>query len=615
VPVTNVVQPAAVIDLPVTGTVADVAHRNAVEVPDLAVYARKVGGRWEDVSASAFWSEVTALAGGVIQAGVGVGDRVGILSRTRYEWTWADFALWAAGAVPVPIYETSSADQLAWILADSGCVALIAETRDHAELAASVAGRTPAMRRVWVIDEGDLGDLARAGRELSGGIVEERRRALTAADLATVIYTSGTTGNPKGCELTHGNLLFELRTIVHEAEPVFAGDGGSTLLFIPLAHVFARIIEIGCAVARLKLAHASAVTDLVSELQEFRPTFVLSVPRVFEKIYNTASQRAHAAGRGERFDRATETAIAYSRAQQDGRVGPALRARHLMYDRLVYARLRQALGGRTRFAVSGGAPLGERLGHFLHGMGLLVLEGYGLTETTGAATLNAPDAFRIGSVGRPLPGTAVAVAPDGEVLVRGPHVMRGYHGNPQATHEVLDADGWLHTGDVGWLDADGYLYVTGRTKELIVTASGKNVAPAPLEDRIRAHPLVSQCLVVGDGQPFVAALITLDAEATLAWASRRGKPHRQVSGLLDDTDLRAEIQTAVDAANATVSRAESVREFRLLDREWTEESGHLTPSLKLRRTAVLRDFAGDVERLYRAAPAAAAGPEQAPGPT
>jgi long-chain acyl-CoA synthetase len=602
-----VVEPAPAIDLPVTGNLADVVHRNAVEVPDHVVYARLIGGRWEDVTAATFWAEVSALAKGFVAAGVGPGDRVAIMSRTRYEWTWADFALWTAGAVPVPVYESSAADQLAFVLADSGCVALIAETRAHADLAASVAGRTPTVRDVWVVQEDGLRDLVRGGRDISDGAMEERRRSVTPDDLATIIYTSGTTGTPKGCELTHGNLLFELRTVVAMAAPLFVADEtgapGSTLLFLPLAHVFARIIEIGAAVARLKLAHGSGTADLVVELQQVRPTFVLSVPRVFEKVYNTASQRARAAGRGRIFDRATETAIAYSRAQQAGRIGPVLRARHAAYDRLVYRKLRESLGGRARFAVSGGAPLGERLGHFMHGVGLLVLEGYGLTETSGATTLNKPDAFRIGSVGRPLPGTAIAIADDGEVLVRGPHVMRGYHDAASTdrgpAEAPIDADGWLHTGDLGSFDADGYLFVTGRKKELLVTAGGKNVAPAPLEDRIRAHPLVSQALVVGDRQPFVAALVTLDEDAAAAWAREHGKPHRRLADLVDDAELRAEIQTAVDAANATVSSAESVREFRILPADWTEQSGHLTPSLKVRRAAVLRDFAAELERIYR----------------
>ena len=439
--------------------------------------------------------------------------------------------------------------------------------------------------------------LTSLGDDISDEVLEARRTTATPLDLATLIYTSGTTGRPKGCVLTHGNFMFELGVAIHELERLFEPEDASTLLFLPLAHVFARIIQVGCVKSRVKMGHSADIRNLVADLGVFQPTFVLAVPRVFEKVFNTASQNATADGKGKIFNRAAETAIAWSRGQDNTRPSLKVRAQHAVFDRLVYAKLRDALGGKCEYAISGGAPLGDRLGHFYRGIGLTVLEGYGLTETTAALTANLPDALKIGSVGRPLPGTAVRVADDGELMFKGGQVFSGYWGNEEATAEVLDREGWFHTGDVGEVDDEGFVRITGRKKEILVTAGGKNVAPAVLEDRLRAHNLVSQCIVVGDGQPYIAALVTIDPESFPAWAEAHDKSGK-VADLVDDADLRAEIETAVEDANKAVSKAESIRKFVILPVDWTEETGELTPSLKLKRNVVMREFRDDVEALY-----------------
>ena len=523
-------------------------------------------------------------------------DRVALVSKTRYEWTLVDYAIWFAGAVTVPVYETSSAEQLGWILRDSGARAVVAEGPAHLARLAEVRGDLDALNHVWSLDDNAIGVLTRLGADISDEELEKRRTSTTPLDLATLIYTSGTTGRPKGCMITHGNFMFELGVAVEELDELFTVDGASTLLFLPLAHVFARVIQVGCVKKRVRMGHSADITNLVVDLGEFRPTFVLAVPRVFEKVFNTASQRATADGRGKIFDRAAETAIAYSRGLDKGRPSLAVRTQHAVFSRLVYGKLRDALGGRCRYAVSGGAPLGDRLGHFYRGIGLTVLEGYGLTETTAALTVNLPDATKIGTVGRPLPGTAVRVADDGELLFRGGQVFAGYWHNEEATSEALERDGWLHTGDVGEVDDEGFVRITGRKKEILVTAGGKNVAPSVLEDRLRAHPLVSQVMVVGDGQPFIAALVTIDPEAIPVWAESKGKSTR-VADLVDDPDLQAEIEAAVEETNKAVSKAEAIRKFTILPDDWTEEGGQLTPSLKLKRNVVMREFRDEVDAL------------------
>lgn len=587
------------ISVPTTGNLTDDVVTNAAEAPDAVVFSRRVGEEWTDVTAAEFLDEVRAVAKGLVAAGVEVGDRVALLSKTRYEWTLLDYATWFAGAVGVPIYETSSAEQIGWILSDSGARAVVAEGADHLARVreAREAADLPELQHVWSIQDNAVDVLRRLGSDITDEALEERRTAATPQDLATLIYTSGTTGRPKGCMLTHGNFMFELGVAVDELSDLFDTEESSTLLFLPLAHVFARIIQIGAVKSRTRLGHSADIKNLVTDLGEFRPTFILAVPRVFEKVFNSASQRATADGRGAIFDRAADVAIAWSRALDGPRVPLRLRAQHALFDRLVYGKLRQALGGRCAHAVSGGAPLGDRLGHFYRGIGLSVLEGYGLTETTAALAVNLPGAQKIGTVGRPIPGTAVRVGDDGELLFRGGQVFTGYWGNDAATHEAIDRDGWFHTGDVGEVDDEGFVRITGRKKEILVTAGGKNVAPAVLEDRLRAHALVDQCLVVGDGQPFIGALVTLDRETFPAWAEQHGKTGA-IADLLDDPDLVAAVQDAVDEANKAVSKAESIRKFTILPGEWTEEGGQLTPSLKLKRNVVVREARADIEALY-----------------
>ena len=590
----------ALIEIPDDAGLADVVFSRAGADPaEVMLRRRSAAGQWQDVTAGEFRSQVTALAKGLVAAGVLPGDRVALMSRTRYEWTLADYAIWAAGAVVVPVYETSSAEQVEWILNDSGAVAAIAETDKHAEIIDSVRNRLAALHQVWRVD--GLDDLAASGAGVSDDDLRQRRGARRAGDLATIIYTSGTTGRPKGCELTHRNLLSAVRNAVHGALPeVFEIDGGATLLFMPLAHVFARIIEIGCLESGAVLGHWQDIGTVADGLREFRPTFLLAVPRVFEKVYNTAQQQAAASPAKSRiFAAAAQTAIAWSGARDTGRPGAGLQLRHLLFDRLVYGKLRAAIGGKVTYAVSGGAPLGERLAHFFRGAGITVLEGYGMTETSAAATVNKPSRNKLGTVGQPLPGTSARIAGDGEILLRGGIIFAGYWQNDAATKEALDGEGWLHTGDLGALDDEGFLTVTGRKKELIVTAGGKNVAPNVLEDRLRAHPLISQCMVVGDNRPFIACLITLDPEALPAWAAQHGKPTGSaVADLADDPDLLAELQRAVDDANLAVSRAESIRKFRVLGVDFTVENGYLTPSLKVKRAITAKDFQAEIDALY-----------------
>ena len=583
--------------VPAEANLSDLAVDNAVRAPHRVQFRRQSEGRWEDVTCRDFLSEVTALAKGLVAAGVSPGDRVGIMSRTCYEWTLADFALWSAGAVPVPIYETSSAEQVEWILGDAGAVGCFVELGTHAAVVAGVRGALPALANVWSFDT-DLEPLVERGRQVTDAEIETRRRTLRSDSLATLIYTSGTTGQPKGCELTHANFQSGIENVVAGLGELFV-PGNSTLLFLPLAHVFARAIEIGCVIGGVTMGHTADVKDLLDDLVVFQPTFLLSVPRVFEKIYNGAQAKATADGKGRIFDRSAAVAIAYSEALDAGGAGLALRAQHAVFDRLVYSKLRARMGGKVKYAVSGGAPLGARLGHFFRGIGITILEGYGLTETSAASTLNLPEAISVGSVGRPIPGAGVRIGDDGEVLLRGPHVFVGYWNNPDATAEAFDSEGWFRSGDIGVLDDEGYLSITGRKKEIIVTAAGKNVAPAVLEDRIRAHPLVSQCMVVGDNKPYIACLITLDPEALPAWLAAHDRPaNTSVASLVDDPALLRALQAAVDDANLAVSKAEAIKRFVVLPVDFTEEDGQLTPTMKLRRGVVNADFAADLDRLY-----------------
>jgi long-chain acyl-CoA synthetase len=563
---------------------------------------RDAGGRWHEVTCGEFRDEVREVARGLIAAGIGVGDRVALMSRTRYEWTLLDYAIWSVGAVSVPIYETSSPEQVQWILSDSGAAALVLETDAHRDAVAGRRDELPALRHVWQLDGPTpaIGELVAAATVVPAAEVETRRHAARADDLATIIYTSGTTGRPKGCMLSHRNMYADVANASPGLADLFE-PGASTLLFLPLAHAFARLIQLGIVYHRILLAHAPDARNLLDDMQDFKPTFILSVPRVFEKLYNGARQQAFADGRGAVFEAAERTAIAYSRElDSPGGPGMLLTLRHRVFDRLVYRKLRAALGGRCRTATSGGAPLGERLAHFLRGAGLTVYEGYGLTETSPACTVNQIGHIRIGTVGRPVPGTTLRIADDHEILVSGDIVFQGYWNNEAATRESKDADGWLHTGDLGDLDDDGYLTIIGRKKEVLVTASGKNVAPAVLEDPIRAHHLVSHVLVIGDQRPFIAALITLDADALPAWKRSHDKPESMSPAeLADDPDLRAELQKAIDSANSRVSQAESIRVFRILTGDFTEANGMLTPSLKVKRTVVMKEYADEIAAIYR----------------
>ncbi len=586
-------------EVPATGSLTDDIVSHARDSPDRVALSRLVDGTWEHVTAAQFLAEVRDVARGLMATGVAAGDHVALLSKTRYEWTLCDYAIWYVGAVTVPIYETSSPEQVAWILSDAGAVLAIAETSAHRTMIDEVAASLPSLRHIVEIDDGGLSRLAAKddGTAVTDEQLEERRASVSPGSVATLIYTSGTTGRPKGCVLTHRNFMVEVGVATDVLGALFELDDASTLLFLPLAHVFARIIQVGAIQAGVRLGHTAEVTRLLDDLATFRPTFILAVPRVFEKIFNSASQRAASEGRGKIFAAAVTAAIAYSQALDRSGPGPLLRARHRLFDRLVYSKLRAAVGGRVTYAVSGGAPLGERLAHFFRGTGLPVLEGYGLTETTAAVAVNLPDAQRIGTVGRPIPGTEIRVDDHGELLFRGGQIFSGYFNHPSATAAALDEDGWFRTGDLGEIDDDGFVRITGRKKEILVTAGGKNVAPAVLEDRIRAHPLISQCMVVGDGRPFVAALVTIDPEVFAEWGRAHGKAG-PIGSSVRDADLVAEVQTAIDDANRAVSRAEAIRKFSILPVEWTEATGELTPTLKLRRTVVMSAFHDEIESLY-----------------
>ncbi|MFJ5992408.1 AMP-dependent synthetase/ligase [Lentzea sp. NPDC092896] len=591
--------------VPATAAVApeenltDMVWANAERFGNAVSFRRQVDGTWVDITARDFAAQVMAVAKGLVAAGLELGDRVGLVSKTRYEWSLLDFAIWAAGGVVVPIYETSSADQIEWILSDSGAKAVFVEAPSHRAMVDDVVGTLPELRHVWQIDgaAAAVDELTALGAEITDEQVHERRGQVQADQTATLVYTSGTTGRPKGCTLTHRNLLSEVRSALSRFPEILTA-GNSLLLFLPLAHILARALALACVYSRATVGHTADVKNLVEDLGQFRPTFVVAVPRVFEKVYNGAKQKAHAGGKGKIFDAAEATSVAYSSALDNGGPGLGLRIKHAVFDKLVFAKLRGALGGRAIAAVSGGAPLGDRLSHFFRGAGIPVYEGYGLTETSAAACVTFRGQEKVGTVGLPVPGTSVKIAEDGEILIKGDIVFTGYWNNEAATKEALE-DGWFHTGDIGELDDDGFLKITGRKKEIIVTAGGKNVSPAQLEDRIRAHPLISQCMVVGDKQPFIGALITIDPEFFPSWKESHGKPaSAEVPDLIEDADLLAEIQAVVDEANKSVSKAEAIRKFRVLPVDFTEAGGEMTPSLKLKRSVVATTYSSDIDAIY-----------------
>ncbi|MEU5715358.1 AMP-dependent synthetase/ligase [Streptomyces sp. NPDC020403] len=594
-----------------SGSLAEIPFDNAREAPSEAVLSRKqADGSWQDVSAADFAAEVLAVAKGLVAEGLQAGDRIAIMARTTYEWTLLDFASWAAGLVTVPVYPTSSAFQTRWILQDSGAAACVVEGTEQGRMVSHERQQLGALTHLWQFDTGVIGRLKKLGRNIPDAVVAARRATLGPDTPATLIYTSGTTGRPKGCVLTHGNFFAEVDNAIELLHPVFRSVSkhpASTLLFLPLSHVFGRMVAIGCMRARVRLGHAPSIRteDLLADLAGFRPSFLLAIPYVLEKVYNTGRATAEKMGRAPSFDRAARIAERYGEAVEAAEhgTGPGpglgLRAARALYDPLVYRRIRAALGGHVRYAICGGSPLGRRLAAFYAGAGIQIFEGYGLTETTAAATVTPPLKPRLGTVGWPLPGTAVRIADDGEVLLRGGQVFQGYWDTARSEAVPDLDDGWFATGDLGALDEEGYLTITGRKKDVLITSGGKNVVPAPLEDWLRAHPLVSQCLVVGDNRPFVSALITLEPDGLAHWRRMRKKEGVPLSELVRDEELRAALQRAVDEANRLVSRAESIRTFTVLPKDFTEESGHLTPSLKLKRDAITRDFAAEIEALYR----------------
>ena len=586
----------ALVPLPAIGNLSDIIADRALREPDRILLSRPIGDQWQPVTAKEFDHEVRDVAKGLIASGIGIGDRVAIMAKTRYEWTVLDFAIWYAGAVSVPIYETSSPEQVKWILEDSGAKALIVETRSLLELVSAVTPATCAA--TFVIVEQALSELIKLGLSISDIDLETKRRTALPDSLATLIYTSGTTGNPKGVCLSHGNFIAECANVVGYANDVFLKEGGSTLLFLPVAHVFGRMIEIGSLSAGLHMAHCGDINRLPQDLSTFKPTLVLAVPRIFEKVYNSAQTKAEESGKGKIFAKATDVAIAYSEGIDSKKISLRTRVLHAIFDRLVYSKIRAGLGGRIDAAISGGAPLSPRLGHFFRGAGITVLEGYGLTETTAGASLNVNKAQKIGTMGKPVPGTQFRIAEDSEILIKGPIVMQKYWNNESATSEALTADGYLRTGDLGSIDADGFITMVGRKKEIIITSGGKNVAPEILEDRLRSHPLVSQCMVVGDNKPFIAALITLDPDAMKSWATANSKAGLSAKDLAHDSTLRDAIQSAVDYANKAVSRAESIRKFSILTEDFTIAGGQLTAKLSVKRHVVNQQYAAEIAELF-----------------
>ncbi|MEN0022704.1 long-chain fatty acid--CoA ligase [Microbacterium sp. LWO14-1.2] len=590
----------AVVPADPDANISDLLVERVKATPDRALFAVPENGGWRDISASDFQSAVIALAKGFVAAGIQPGEKVGFLARTTYEWSLVDFALFYAGAVMVPIYETSSPAQIQWILEDSGAIALIVESPEHFARVDEVRGDLPLLREVWQLHLGAIDTLTAQGASVTDEEIERLRSIAVSSDIATLIYTSGSTGRPKGCVLTHSNFVELARNSAKALDEVVQTPGSSTLLFITTAHVFARFISILNVHAGVRTGHQPDTRQLLPALGSFKPTFLLAVPRVFEKVYNSAEQKAEAGGKGKIFRAAAEVAIEHSKLLEQGKSIPfGMRLKFALFNKLVYGKLREAMGGRVVYAVSGSAPLGSRLGHFFHSLGVVILEGYGLTETTAPATVNLADKSKIGTVGPALPGVGVRLADDGEIEVRGINVFREYWNNPEATAEAFSEGGWFRTGDIGSFDSEGFLTITGRKKEIIVTAGGKNVAPAALEDPIRANPIIGQVVVVGDQRPFISALVTLDPEMLPTWLANNGlDKDMPLAEAAKNAAVRAEVQSAVDAANTRVSRAESIRKFTILDSEWTEASGHLTPKLSIKRNVIMNDFADEIAAIY-----------------
>ena len=584
----------------VSGNVTDHIEELVARNPHFPSLSVQTDEQWTIVTAEAFRSQVRSVAKGLIADGLAAGERVAILSRTRYEWTVADYAIWYAGCITVPIYETSSPEQVEWIISDANVVATFFEAERTTHAFTPIAAKVPHMTRSYIFGNDVLAELSSKGMRISDDELTARRTSAKPSDPATLIYTSGTTGQPKGCIITHGNMMAEVDTLVKGIPEVFEVPDASTLIFLPLAHVFGRLIQVAMLRGEVTIGHCPNPVALLKDLSSFKPTFLLAVPRVFEKVFNGSAAKAHEASpvKGKIFDSAAKVAIAYSEALDHGHMSKGLALKHGLFDKLVYSKIRHAMGGRVTHAISGGAALGSRLGHFYRGLGLIILEGYGLTESTAGSTLNLPSSLKIGSVGRPLPGTGVRIEPDGEILLKGPHIFAGYWNNEAATAQEMTSDGWFRTGDIGEIDGDGFLRITGRKKEIIVTAGGKNVAPAVLEDRLRANPVISQCVVVGDNKPYIGALITLDQDALPQILSANNIEAAPMSQLATNPDLRALVQKAVNSANEAVSNSEAIKKFSILLEDFTIDNGYLTPKMTIRRHLIVQDFAKDIEALY-----------------
>ncbi|OJF82566.1 AMP-dependent synthetase/ligase [Nocardia seriolae] len=585
--------------IPENANMSDGAFRHAAQTPDLVVFNTPDGkGGWNDVTATEFAKAVTDVAKGLVASGIELGDRVAIMAATSYEWVVLDFAIWAAGGCTVAIFDSSAAEQVRWILSDSGTKLIVVQNDKHRATVAEIEGGLGDLNEVLQIDKGAVAELKARGKDLDDAVVHERRAQVKAASPATLIYTSGTTGRPKGVMLSHSNLYAE-SAADRSAMSEFLRPGCKSLLFLPLAHVFARAVALAAFDAGVAVAHTADWSTLVEQFGQYKPNFILSVPRVFEKVFNGAKQKAHDGGKGKIFDYATEIAIAYSQSLEKGGPNILLKLQHMVFDKLVYGKLREAMGGQCASAVSGGGPLGSRLGHYFRGAGVTIYEGYGLTESTAAVSVNTPKFIKVGSVGRPLPGHGAKVADDGELLIRGGVVFAGYWNNPDATADAFDADGWFKTGDLGAIDDNGFISITGRKKEILVTAGGKNVSPTMLEDSLRQHPLISQVMVVGDGEPFIGALITLDQDALPSWLERNGVgADTPIEHVIENPALVAEINDAVAATNKLVSHAEAIKKIRILPVDWTEEGGELTPKLSLKRAVVMKKYAADVDAIY-----------------
>lgn len=576
------------------------------------LFTRPKNYEWVNVTAEEFRSEIYEVAKGLIANGVRQGDRVALLAATRYEWSLLDFAIWAAGAASVPIYPSSSFSQVQWIIEDSGAVLGITETREHTELmehlkiddtgAPALSGSPSQLRRILEINSSAIETLKFEGRPVTDDEVDARIRATRLEHLASIVYTSGTTGRPKGCALTHHNWIHQIRGLLTHPIGGIAVPGTRVVTYLPMAHVLARAVSLAVAIGGATQSHWSDTSTLTVELQRSHPNLLLGVPRVFEKVRNAAAHNALSGGpvKAAIFSRAEKTAIEYSEAM-DTEEGPSkvLKARQKLFDRLVYSKIRSAIGGAVWYCITGGSAMSRELSHFFRGMGLPIYEGYGLTETAAAAAVDFEDQ-KIGTVGKPMPGVTIRVNEDGEILVKGDIVFDGYWNNDEATRAAKDAEGWYNTGDLGTLHESGHLEITGRKKDLIVTAAGKNVSPGPLEEALRAHPLISQAMLVGDGKPFIGVLVTLDEDALTRWRLERNIPEAtQIKDLATDPALRAEVQDAINAANQLVSQAEGIKKFFILDRDLSEEADELTPTLKVKRNVVVRRYSDAIDFIYK----------------